>query len=336
MNGKENGLLIKADLDRDFFSMKNHGIRNNQLSFKAKGLLTFMFQTPPGWEFTISGLSACATDGESSISSGLKELSDKWYFKRLTFRKHGRFAYTRYLISDIPVPKDYIQKKYGEQFKISPTKAGFILNERQEFEINTETRFSSSSFSDISFSGSEKSGQLNINELSIELSNYLFNKHSLNFEKQKELSEDELKAYQIEFEKEKGCAEKEKENLPPEELKINKAIESIWSYLNNWPDMIKAMKKRAKITPEVEERTGFDLNNEIESFVRRNSHNVQFMYNPNKYITGGHTSLQSWLNRFIQFNSSKNNNTVNNGKSERENTSDFQSRVLSGLLSKGE
>ena len=153
----KNGKLVKADLNREFFSMRNHAFRNRDLSFKAMGLLAFMLQTPPGWEFSISGLSACAKDGSDSVGSGLNELKDQRYLFCVVMRNdRGHFERPEYHISDIPFPDDYLSGVFeGKEITFS----------RGLWVVRTETGFPG-----LGKSGSGKSGQY-----SIDLNNYLFN-----------------------------------------------------------------------------------------------------------------------------------------------------------------
>jgi hypothetical protein len=67
-------------------------IDNKELSFKAKGILTYLLSRPDGWEVNLVDLSNRGTDGVAAIKSGVKELKDAGYLKHAGTRKaSGQF-----------------------------------------------------------------------------------------------------------------------------------------------------------------------------------------------------------------------------------------------------
>lgn len=67
--------------------MSNHHLHNRNLSFKAKGLLSFMLSLPEDWNYTERGLCQFAKDGRDSIRAALSELEAEGYFERRQSRK---------------------------------------------------------------------------------------------------------------------------------------------------------------------------------------------------------------------------------------------------------
>ena len=68
-----------------FSQIPNSLLNDKNLSLKAKGLYSFMFSKPNGWNFTIRSMSKQLKEGVDSISSGLNELkSYGWveYYKK--------------------------------------------------------------------------------------------------------------------------------------------------------------------------------------------------------------------------------------------------------------
>lgn len=77
-------------------------IDNPNLSFKAKGILTYLMSRPDGWEVSVADLINHAKDGEASTRAGMKELKDAGHFKYTRMRGGGRI--TGWLIEVFEVP----------------------------------------------------------------------------------------------------------------------------------------------------------------------------------------------------------------------------------------
>jgi len=88
--------------DNPYVMIDRRPVDNKELSFKAKGILTYLMSRPDGWEVSVADLVKHSTDGESSIRSGLKELKDAGHMKYTTSRNEGRI--TGWLIEVFEVP----------------------------------------------------------------------------------------------------------------------------------------------------------------------------------------------------------------------------------------
>lgn len=88
--------------DNPFVMIDRRPVDNAELSFKAKGILTYLMSRPDGWEVSVTDLVRHGTDGEASIRAGLKELRDAGHMKYTTSRKEGRI--TGWLIEVYEVP----------------------------------------------------------------------------------------------------------------------------------------------------------------------------------------------------------------------------------------
>ena len=69
-----------------FTTMRNHHLRNRNLSLKAVGLLSKMLSLPPDWDYSIRGLAMLNTDGIDGIRTAMKELEDEGYVVRVQSR----------------------------------------------------------------------------------------------------------------------------------------------------------------------------------------------------------------------------------------------------------
>lgn len=71
--------VFKVEKTKNFTIMSNHHLQNKNLSFKAKGLLSYMLSLPLDWDYSLAGLLANSKDKITSLKSALKELKDNGY-----------------------------------------------------------------------------------------------------------------------------------------------------------------------------------------------------------------------------------------------------------------
>lgn len=96
--------VFRVDKTRAYTVMSNHHLHNKKLSFKAKGLLSFMLSLPEDWNYTERGLSRFARDGRDSIRAALLELEAEGYLIRRQSRKaDGTLAEMEYTIYEQPL-----------------------------------------------------------------------------------------------------------------------------------------------------------------------------------------------------------------------------------------
>ena len=98
--------VLRKEKKNNFTVIDNAIFKDSRISFKAKGLLCQMLSLPDGWEYSVKGLAALASDKYSAITSGLKELEEAGYFRREQRFDHGKFAGYEYIISEIPHEKN--------------------------------------------------------------------------------------------------------------------------------------------------------------------------------------------------------------------------------------
>ena len=90
--------LIK-DFAINFTQVPNQVIRDERLSWKAKGLYAHLISKPDNWTFYIDEMVRSSKDGKSSVQSGLKELEKYGYLRRVKSKDaKGKFAGWDYLI----------------------------------------------------------------------------------------------------------------------------------------------------------------------------------------------------------------------------------------------
>ena len=93
--------VFKIEKTKDYTIMSNYHLRDKSLSYKAKGLLSFMLSLPEDWDYSLNGLVAISKESRDGIRSILKELQEQHYLEIEKYRNDkGLFEYN-YLIYEI-------------------------------------------------------------------------------------------------------------------------------------------------------------------------------------------------------------------------------------------
>jgi hypothetical protein len=94
--------VFKIEKTKDYTVMSNYHLRDKNLSYKAKGLLSFMLSLPEDWDYSLAGLCSISKESRDGIRSILKELQENHYVEIEKVRgDKGYFEYN-YLIYEIP------------------------------------------------------------------------------------------------------------------------------------------------------------------------------------------------------------------------------------------
>ncbi|MCD7866636.1 MAG: helix-turn-helix domain-containing protein [Clostridiales bacterium] len=98
---------FRVEKNKDYTTMCNHHLRDENLTLKAKGLLSLFLSLPETWDYSIAGLSKICKEGRSGISSTLKELEECGYLVRERRRdEKGLLRDNIYVIYERPQEKD--------------------------------------------------------------------------------------------------------------------------------------------------------------------------------------------------------------------------------------
>lgn len=84
---------IKNNLKSGYTQVPNEILQDNRISWKAKGILSFLMSRPNEWEFYMDEIKANSTDGKRALQSGIKELEEIGYLLRnpIYNKEKGRF-----------------------------------------------------------------------------------------------------------------------------------------------------------------------------------------------------------------------------------------------------
>ena len=115
--------VFRIEKTNNYTVMSNYHLKDINLSYRAKGLLSFMLSLPDDWDYSVKGLVKVSKESIKAIRSTLKELEDKGYLIRTRIQlDNGRFDY-EYAIYETP----YTQKGHAVN--------GYTLEDTQ---INTK------------------------------------------------------------------------------------------------------------------------------------------------------------------------------------------------------
>lgn len=82
--------LIKQSIG--FTQVDNILLNDSDLSFKAKGIYSYLYSKPDGWDFSSDRIANDSMDGVDSVLSGLRELEKTGYLERKRL-KTGKVSY---------------------------------------------------------------------------------------------------------------------------------------------------------------------------------------------------------------------------------------------------
>lgn len=81
-----NGIIRVKKHTKNFVILNKVFLEDKRLSFKSKGILTYLLSKPDDWTVRVNELISASTDGESSVRSALKELETCGYYRKYRVR----------------------------------------------------------------------------------------------------------------------------------------------------------------------------------------------------------------------------------------------------------
>ena len=94
--------VFKIEKNQNYIVMSNHHLRDRNLSYKAKGLLSFMLSLPEDWDYSLAGLCFISKESRDGIRSILKELQEHHYVEIEKVRGYKGYFEYNYLIYEVP------------------------------------------------------------------------------------------------------------------------------------------------------------------------------------------------------------------------------------------
>lgn len=99
--------FIKQHRKDNFTILDNTCIRDDRISWKAKGVHTYLMSLPDDWKIHISEIVNHSSDGKAALYSAIQMLEEYGYIKKIrNRRKDGCFENTVYQVFESPEAKD--------------------------------------------------------------------------------------------------------------------------------------------------------------------------------------------------------------------------------------
>jgi len=127
--------FLRTRKERNYTMIDNTFIRDTTLSWKAKGVMTYLLSLPDDWSVNFSEVLRHSTDGETALKSTIKELKEHGYLisKRLQ-SADGKFTGFTYEIVENPIANEHqVEKPLGGK----PTEREIHLVENDQL-LNTK------------------------------------------------------------------------------------------------------------------------------------------------------------------------------------------------------
>lgn len=99
---KQKTEFMRVEKTKNYSVISNEFIRRKDLSWKAKGILTYILTLPDDWVINLKEIMTHATEGESAFRSGWKELTEAGYVTRKPVRDGQRIKYWETIIRESP------------------------------------------------------------------------------------------------------------------------------------------------------------------------------------------------------------------------------------------
>lgn len=98
-------MVFKIEKTKNYTVMSNYHLRDKDLSFKAKGLLSFMLSLPDDWDYSLNGLVSVSKESKKAIRNILNELKDAGYVVMEQTRGDKGYYKYNYIIYEAPIDK---------------------------------------------------------------------------------------------------------------------------------------------------------------------------------------------------------------------------------------
>lgn len=123
--------FIRSKKSKNYTVLDNTFIKDCNLSWKAKGLMTYLLSLPEDWSIYMTELESHATDGKDSLKNAISELEENGYIVKERKTDKGKFAGYTYTIYESPKRKNRSGKTATEKpFTENPQllNTNYILN----------------------------------------------------------------------------------------------------------------------------------------------------------------------------------------------------------------
>lgn len=106
--------IFRINKTNNYTVMSNIHLRDKNLSYRAKGLLSFMLSLPKDWDYSVNGLAKISKENVKAVRTILKELEEFRYLERKRIQlENGRFDYDYYIYEEPYTQKGHAVEGYA-------------------------------------------------------------------------------------------------------------------------------------------------------------------------------------------------------------------------------
>ena len=96
-------VAFRVSKNKNYTTINNTGLRDERLTWKAKGILVYILSLPDDWVFYMEEISKHSKDGIASLKAGMKELKECGYVKRFPIKgEDGKIHKWETIIYEVP------------------------------------------------------------------------------------------------------------------------------------------------------------------------------------------------------------------------------------------
>lgn len=131
---------IKVHKQKGFTQIPNAVLRRDDLSWKAKGLLSYLLTLDDSWKIFKADLKNRSKDGYDSTLSAFTELEDAGYIETIKIKTGNLFTGVEYVVYDYPVPRIRDFPESGDRERENPQLINNSLNKKEINEKSKKTK----------------------------------------------------------------------------------------------------------------------------------------------------------------------------------------------------
>lgn len=134
---------IIKDIKSHYVNIDQQLIRDESLSWKARGIFMYLWSQDDGWDFYATEVAKHATDGLDALNSGLNELEKQGYLTRKRKRdQQGHLKGTDWILHENPNKSKQQQEKPIQDSAIQENPTLSIINQKnyQLKELSKESK----------------------------------------------------------------------------------------------------------------------------------------------------------------------------------------------------
>ena len=124
--------IFRVHKNKNYTTMSNFHLQDNNLSLKAKGLLSLMLSLPENWDYSVRGLEKICIETKDTINGILNELEKNNYLIRRRIYCNGKISHWEYDIyeSNLHPKNQDIEKQDIENYDINKELNNKVLNNK--------------------------------------------------------------------------------------------------------------------------------------------------------------------------------------------------------------